>query len=88
MPKASVALLDMAIAGDFAKARELYRVLTPLYHLDTQVKLVQHIKLAESMLTGTSEAMKPPRLPLVGKERERTMEIVKTCADGLKAFGY
>jgi 4-hydroxy-tetrahydrodipicolinate synthase len=88
VPKVSVDLLKLANAGEFAKARELYRVLTPLYHLDTEVKLVQHIKLSEHMITGSSEAMKPPRLPLVGKERERTMGIVTRCLEGLKALGY
>lgn len=88
VPKASVALLELALGGDFAKARELYRVLTPLYHLDTAVKLVQHIKLAEHMITASSEAVKPPRLPLVGKEREATMEITKKTLEGLAALGY
>lgn len=88
VPKVSVRLLELANAGEYAKARELYRVLTPLYHLDTEVKLVQHIKLAEHMITGSSEAMKPPRLPLVGKERERTMEITRNTLEGLRALGY
>ncbi|MEJ8840506.1 dihydrodipicolinate synthase family protein [Ramlibacter sp. AN1133] len=88
VPEVSVKLLELASAGDYAKARELYRVLTPLYHLDTEVKLVQHIKLAEHMMTGSSEAMKPPRLPLAGKERERTMEITRKTLAGLRALGY
>jgi 4-hydroxy-tetrahydrodipicolinate synthase len=88
VPRASVALLDLALAGDFAKARELYRVLTPLYHLDTVVKLVQHIKLAEHMIVGSSEVVKPPRLPLVGNEREATIQITKTTLNGLMTLGY
>ena len=88
LPRVSADLLSLALAGDFAKARALYRVLTPLYHLDTEVKLVQHIKLAEHMISGSSEAMKPPRLPLAGKERERTMQVVRRTLEGLKAFGY
>lgn len=88
VPKVSVRLLQLANAGEYAKARELYRVLTPLYHLDTEVKLVQHIKLAEHMITGSSEAMKPPRLPLAGKERERTMEITRKTLEGLRVLGY
>jgi dihydrodipicolinate synthase/N-acetylneuraminate lyase len=88
VPAASVKLLELANAGEFAKARELYRVLTPLYHLDTVVKLVQHIKLAEHMLTGSAETVKPPRLALAGNERELTMEITRRTVDGLKALGY
>lgn len=88
VPKASVKLLELANAGEYTRARELYRVLTPLFHLDTEVKLVQHIKLAENMITGSSEVMKPPRLPLVGKEREKTMEITRKTLEGLKSLGY
>lgn len=88
LPAVSVKLLELANVGDYAKARALYRVLTPLFHLDTEVKLVQHIKLAEHMITGSSEEMKPPRLPLVGKERERTMQITSKTLEDLKALGY
>jgi dihydrodipicolinate synthase/N-acetylneuraminate lyase len=88
VPAASVKLLELANAGEFAKARELYRVLTPLYHLDTVVKLVQHIKLAEHMLTGSAETVKPPRLALAGKERELTMEITRRTVERLEALGY
>lgn len=88
LPRESVELLSLAIAGDFEKARRLYTVLTPLYHLDTVVKLVQHIKLAERIITGSAETVKPPRLDLEGAERDRTIAIVeKTLAD-LKALGY
>jgi 4-hydroxy-tetrahydrodipicolinate synthase len=45
-------------------------------------------KLAEHMITGSSEAMKPPRLPLVGQERERTMQITRQTLEDLKAQGY
>jgi 4-hydroxy-tetrahydrodipicolinate synthase len=88
VPGASVKLLQLANTGEFAKARELYRVLSPLYHLDTVVKLVQHIKLAEHILSGSAETVKPPRLSLVGKERELTIEITRKTAHGLQALGY
>ncbi|OWT72786.1 MULTISPECIES: dihydrodipicolinate synthase family protein [unclassified Achromobacter] len=88
LPKESVELLKLAVAGDFAKARKLYAVLTPLFHLDTVVKLVQHIKLAENMVSGSSETVKPPRLDLEGAEREKTIAIVKKTLADLKALGY
>lgn len=88
VPRASVELLKLANAGEYAKARELYRVLTPLYHLDTLVKLVQHIKLAEHLLTGSAETVKPPRLPLVGEERERTTAITQKTVAELEKLGY
>lgn len=86
LPKESVQLLNLCVAGDFAKARALYAVLLPLFHLDTVVKLVQHIKLAENIISGSAETVKPPRLNLTGAERQRTIDITnKTLAD-LKAL--
>lgn len=88
VPQQSVALLRTATAGDFETARSLYRILTPLYHLDTSVKLVQHIKLAEHLIIGSSEAVKPPRLKLAGEERERTISITQSVLSNLERAGY
>jgi 4-hydroxy-tetrahydrodipicolinate synthase len=88
LPVQSVELLRLANAGNFDKARPLYRALTPLFHLDTVVKLVQHIKLAENVTAGYPETVKPPRLPLVGAEREKTLAIVKQTLVDLKAIGW
>ena len=88
VPKASVDLLRLAAEGDFVRARKLYAALTPLFHLDTVVKLVQHIKLAEHLITGSAEAVKPPRLDLAGAERERTIAITKQTLADLSALGY
>jgi 4-hydroxy-tetrahydrodipicolinate synthase len=88
LPKQSVELIKLALANDFAKARKLYAALIPLFHLDTVVKLVQHIKLAESIISGSAETVKPPRLNLEGAERERTIAITKKTLADLKALGY
>lgn len=88
VPKASVDLLKLAVEGDFIRARKLYAALTPLFHLDTVVKLVQHIKLAEHLITGSAETVKPPRLDLAGTERERTIAITKQTLADLSALGY
>ena len=85
VPKESVELLALATAGDFEKARKLYRILTPLYHLDVHVKLVQYIKLAENLTAGFSETVKAPRLPIVGEERERVIGIIKKTLEDLRA---
>ncbi|WP_454744082.1 dihydrodipicolinate synthase family protein [Cupriavidus necator] len=86
VPVESVKLLNLAVSGDFAAARKLYRVLTPLYHLDTHVKLVQYIKLAENITAGYSEVVKAPRLALEGAERERVVSIVQKTVEDLKAL--
>jgi 4-hydroxy-tetrahydrodipicolinate synthase len=82
LPVESVELLKLASAGEFEKALKLYRVLTPLFHLDTHVKLVQYIKLAEHEIAGFSQTVRAPRLPLEGAELARVSAIVaKTRAD-------
>ncbi|HTK01087.1 MAG TPA: dihydrodipicolinate synthase family protein [Bordetella sp.] len=88
LPKQSVELINLALKNDFAQARKLYAALIPLFHLDTVVKLVQHIKLAESIVSGSAETVKPPRLNLEGAERERTIAITKKALADLKALGY
>lgn len=69
-PVEAVELFNLCNAGRFDEARTLYRILTPAYHLDTHVKLVQYIKLAEHLVYGAPEWVREPRLPLVGAERE------------------
>ncbi|MCW8174799.1 dihydrodipicolinate synthase family protein [Verminephrobacter aporrectodeae] len=87
-PKAAVELLKLLVAGDFGKARRLYAALDPLFLLDTVVKLVQHIKLAENIASGTAETVKPPRLNLVGEERDHTIAITKKTLADLKSLEY
>jgi 1-pyrroline-4-hydroxy-2-carboxylate deaminase len=70
-------LWDLAIAGRWDEAREVYRWYTPLLHLDTHVKLVQYIKLAQQECGLGAETVRPPRLPLIGEERERVLEIIR-----------
>jgi 4-hydroxy-tetrahydrodipicolinate synthase len=70
---------DLAAAGKWAEALEIYRWYTPLLHLDTHVKLVQYIKLAAAECGYGSELCRPPRLPLVGQEREHVLKIIRTA---------
>lgn len=86
VPRESVELLDLAIEGDFERARTLYRALIELFHLDTHVKLVQYIKLAENITAGYSENVKAPRLKLEGAERERVVAIVRKTLDNVRAL--
>ena len=56
----------------------LYRWFLPLLELDINPKLVQNIKLAETILGIGSENVRLPRKPLSGKERENVLEIINT----------
>jgi 4-hydroxy-tetrahydrodipicolinate synthase len=76
-PAESRKLWDLAKGGHWDQARNLYRWFTPLLHLDTHVKLVQYIKLVMQECGIGSEHVRPPRLPLVGEERERIIGLAK-----------
>jgi 4-hydroxy-tetrahydrodipicolinate synthase len=82
-PAECVAIYDLAQADRYEEARRLYRIMTPAFHLDTHVKLVQYIKLAEHMVYGAPEWVKPPRLPLVGEERERVKGVIEATIRAL-----
>lgn len=75
-PEEAVALFRAAADGDYKRALELYRWFMPLLQLDTQVKLVQYIKFAMQLTGLGCEMVRPPRLPLVGAERERIQHVV------------
>ena len=68
---------DLVEAGKWTEAREVYRWYTPVLHLDTHVKLVQYIKLACAECGFGTEVTRPPRLPLVGTEREEVLGIIR-----------
>jgi 4-hydroxy-tetrahydrodipicolinate synthase len=70
-------LWDLAAAGRWEEAREVYRWYMPLLHLDTHIKLVQYIKLAMQECGLGSEMVRAPRLALVGEERERVLTIIR-----------
>ena len=76
-PAENRAIWDLAQAGNWTAAREIYRWYTPLLHLDTHPKLVQYIKLASAECGYGTELTRAPRLPLVGKEREEVLAIIR-----------
>ena len=84
-PKECVGLFDKCAAGQFVEARMLYRLLTPAFHLDTDVKLVQYVKLAEHLVYGAPEWVRKPRLPLIGAERQRVIAIIQDAMTSLAA---
>jgi 4-hydroxy-tetrahydrodipicolinate synthase len=70
-------LWDLAMAGKLDEALRVYRWYTPLLHLDTRVKLVQCIKLANQECGYGTESVRAPRLPLAGAEREEVLGIIR-----------
>lgn len=84
-PAECVELFNLCMAGRYNEARALYRILTPAFHLDTDVKLVQYIKLAEKVVYGAPEWVRAPRLPLIGAERERVLGVLEATVTALAA---
>jgi dihydrodipicolinate synthase/N-acetylneuraminate lyase len=76
-PDENRALWDLATAGHWEAARDLYRWYTPLLHLDTKVKLVQYIKLAMAETGLGSERTRAPRLKIEGAERAEILGIIR-----------
>lgn len=83
-PEECVRLFNLCRAGRFEEARPLYRLLTPAFHLDTHVKLVQYIKLAEHFVYGAPEWVRAPRLPLDGEERAQVSAVILDTIAQLK----
>ena len=76
-PRETVAIYQLAKAGRIQEAITIYRWFMPLLELDIHPKLVQYIKLAETEAGIGSEYVRGPRLTLVGKERERVLEVIR-----------
>ncbi len=78
-PKETVAIYDLVQAGRVEEALAIYRWFMPLLHLDVSAKLVQNIKLAESVEGVGTETVRPPRLALDGEERELVISIIENA---------
>ncbi len=76
-PYETVAIYKLAIAGRIKEAVEINRWFMPLLELDIHSKLVQYIKLAEAETGLGTETVRPPRLPLIGTEREAILKIIR-----------
>jgi 4-hydroxy-tetrahydrodipicolinate synthase len=80
-PEENRLLWDLLTSGRMDEALKVYRWYTPLLHLDTHVKLVQYIKLASATNGYGSELTRAPRLPLVGREREEVLAIIRRAIE-------
>ncbi|GAB3982650.1 dihydrodipicolinate synthase family protein [Spirosoma terrae] len=78
-PQETMAIYDLAKAGQIAEALEIYRWFMPLLELDIHPKLVQYIKLAATATGIGSEYVRAPRLPLIGAEREQVLNVIQTA---------
>jgi dihydrodipicolinate synthase/N-acetylneuraminate lyase len=80
-PAESVALYRYAMEGRKDEAFALYQWFLPLLRMDTVVKFVQLIKLAQQRVGMGSDRVRPPRLTLQAEElREATGAIDRALA--------
>lgn len=80
-PRESVALYRLVTAGRVSEALALYRWFAPLLHLDTSVKFIHYIKLAQSMTGSGTETMRAPRLRLEGDERKSVEAVIRRALE-------
>ena len=78
-PRETVAIYRLIKAGKIQEALKIYRWFLPVLELDVSTKLVQNIKLAETLTGLGTETVRAPRLLLIGAERERILNILNTA---------
>ncbi|PWJ60204.1 4-hydroxy-tetrahydrodipicolinate synthase [Dyadobacter jejuensis] len=80
-PKETVAIYKLVKAGRYQEALAIYRWYLPLLELDIHPKLVQNIKLAAQATGIGNEAVRAPRQPLAGAEREAVLQVIERAMD-------
>ena len=78
-PAETVAIYKLVMEGRIKEALEINRWFMPLLELDIHSKLVQYIKLAEAEVGLGTETVRPPRLTLVGEEREQVLKTIRNA---------
>nr|XP_061797959.1 4-hydroxy-tetrahydrodipicolinate synthase-like [Nerophis lumbriciformis] len=86
-PHETVAIWRLSQAGELGRAREIYRWFAPALHLDTDIKLVQYIKLAVQECGLGNEAVRAPRLTLAGEERDRVLAVIRQAIASRPTLG-
>lgn len=79
-PRENGLMWDAATSGNWDKALEIYRWYMPMLHFDSHPKLVQYVKLASAEMGYGTEIVRPPRLTLIGKQREEALKIIRESA--------
>lgn len=88
-PAESVELFQLAVharaatmdPAERARLDALYTWFLPLLRMDTDVKFVQLIKLAQEMVGKGSGTVRPPRLELVGPELQAARSTIQYALD-------
>ena len=79
-PRENGLMWDAAKSGNWDKALEIYRWYMPMLHFDSHPKLVQYVKLASAEMGYGTEIVRPPRLTIIGEQREEALKIIRQSA--------
>jgi 4-hydroxy-tetrahydrodipicolinate synthase len=80
-PHEAVRLWNLATQGRWDEARALYAWFAPMMHLAETGKLVQHIKLVQSIVGVGPETARAPRVRIEGSERAHVTAIIREALD-------
>ena len=80
-PEETIALYAYCKAGEWEKARHLFRWFLPLLELDISPQLVQNIKMCEASTGLGTGFVRPPRKPLSGNTREQVAQTIKSALE-------
>ena len=75
-PRETVVIFRLIQQKRYDEALAVYRWFLPLLELDIHPKLVQYIKLAETLEGIGSEYVRAPRLMLIGDEKKQISKII------------
>jgi 1-pyrroline-4-hydroxy-2-carboxylate deaminase len=81
-PEESVRLFMLAKNGPSPELETLYSWFLPLLRLDTVPKFVQLIKQVQEECGGPSARVRPPRLELIGEERDEVIALTRKSLAG------
>jgi 4-hydroxy-tetrahydrodipicolinate synthase len=77
LPRQSVDLFELGLAGRYEEALPLYRKLHPIFRWDSRHTFIQAIKLAMDEVGRYGGGCRPPRLPLSPEDEAQLKEDVK-----------
>jgi len=75
-PQESVDLFNSAMQDEKDRVFEIYRWFLPLLRMDTIPKFVQLIKFVQQEVGMGSARVRPPRLPLIGRELDEAKAVL------------
>jgi 4-hydroxy-tetrahydrodipicolinate synthase len=76
-PRETLRIWELAQAGQWQQAREIYEWFLPLLHLDVGPKFVQQIKLVEALMGTGSARVRAPRLQLSNQEANEVEQVLR-----------